>query len=75
MQLVLLEPILEIKVKQTYRNLKYVELCAIWYCLYNFKNMKNTHGRQLFLVKLQTSACNFTKRNTPLWAFFTFFKL
>ena len=27
--------------------------CTIWYCLYNFKNMKNTHGGSLLLVKLQ----------------------
>ena len=39
--------------------------CAIWYYLYNLKNVKNTH--QL--------ACNFTKINTPPWVFFTFFKL
>ena len=24
--------------------------CAIWYCLYNFKNMKSTHGGVLLLV-------------------------
>ena len=23
---------------------KYVMLCVIWYHLYNFKNVKNTHG-------------------------------
>ena len=28
--------------------------CAIWYHLYNFKNMKNTHGGVLLLVKLHT---------------------
>ena len=27
--------------------------CAIWYHLYNFKNVKNIHGRVLLLVKLQ----------------------
>ena len=27
--------------------------CAIWYHLYNFKNVKNTHGGVLILVKLQ----------------------
>ena len=31
----------------------YVIRCAIWYHLYNFKNMKNTNGGVLFLVKLQ----------------------
>ena len=37
--------------------------------------MKNTHGVVLLLVKLQASACNFTKNNTALWMFLTFFKL
>ena len=37
-------------------------LCAIWYHLYNFKNLKNTHGGVLLLV------------NTPQWLFFTFLK-
>ena len=27
--------------------------CAIWYHLYNLKNVKNTHGGVLLLVKLQ----------------------
>ena len=48
--------------------------CAIWYHLQNLKNMKNTHEGVLILVKLQASACNFTKINTPPWVFFTFFK-
>ena len=34
--------------------------------------MKNTHGGVLILVKLQASARNFTKINTPPWVFFTF---
>ena len=29
----------------------------------------------LILVKLQASACNFTKINSPPWVFFTYFKL
>ena len=29
----------------------------------------------LLLVKLQVSVCKFTNSNTPLWVFFTFFKL
>ena len=37
-------------------------LCKIWYYSYNLKNEKNTHGDVLLLVKLQTEACNFTKR-------------
>ena len=48
---------------------------ASWYRLYNLKNVKITHGGVLILVKLQVSACNFTRINTPLWVFFTFFKL
>ena len=31
-------------------------LCAIWYHLYNLKNVKNTQGGVLLLVKLQASA-------------------
>ena len=27
--------------------------CAIWWHLYNLKNVKNTHGGVLILVKLQ----------------------
>ena len=49
--------------------------CAIWYHLYNLKNVKNTHGGVLISVKLQASACNYTKINTPSWVFFMFFKL
>ena len=29
--------------------------CAIWCHLYNLKNLKNTHGRVLILVKLQAT--------------------
>ena len=35
----------------------------IYIYLYNLKNVKNTHGGVLLLVKLQ--ACNFTKSNPP----------
>ena len=35
-------------------------LCAIWYHLYNLKNVKNTHGGMLLLVKLQAEAFNVT---------------
>ena len=28
-------------------------LCAIWHHLYNLKNVKNTHGGVLLLIKLQ----------------------
>ena len=50
-------------------------LCAIWYHLYNLENVKNIHGGVSLLVKLEASACNFTKCNTPPWVFFTFLKL
>ena len=36
---------------------------------------REKHGGVLFLVKLQASACNFTKSNNPPWVFFTFLKL
>ena len=49
--------------------------CASWYDLYNLKNVKNSHGGVLLLVKLQTEASNLTKSNTPSWLFFMFFKL
>ena len=45
-----------------------VVFCAIWYRLYNLKNMKYTHGGVLLLVKL-------SKSNTLPWVFFTFFKM
>ena len=37
----------------TNRRTIYVMLCAIWYHSYNLKNVKNTHGGVLLLVKLQ----------------------
>ena len=58
-----------------YKYCSYLMHCAIGYYLYKFKNVKNTHGGVLLLVKLQASVCNFTKNNTPPWVFFTFFKL
>ena len=39
--------------------------CAIWYHLYNLKNVKNTYGGVLLLVKLQAKACIFIKSDTP----------
>ena len=53
----------------------FVILGAIWYYLYNLKNVKKTHRRALLLIKLQAESCNFTKSNTPLWVCFTSFKL
>ena len=50
-------------------------LCAIWYHVHNLRNVKNPHGGVLLIVKLQASACNFIKSNTPPWVFFTVFKL
>ena len=41
----------------------------------NLKRVKSTHGGVLILVKLQASAYNFTKINTPPWVFFMLFKL
>ena len=46
-------------------------LCAIWYHLYNLKNVNNAHGGVLLLAE----AYNFTKSNTTPWAFFKFLKL
>ena len=42
---------------------------------YNLKNVKNTHGGVLLLVKLQTETCNATKSNTLPLVFLMFFKL
>ena len=50
-------------------------LCGILYHVYNSKNVKNIHGGVILLVKLQASACNFTKSITPPWVFFMFLKL
>ena len=52
-------------------------LGAIWYHLYNLKNVKKTHGGVLLLVKLQALSrlLDFTKSNSPPWVFFTLFKL
>ena len=52
-----------------------VMLCAIWYHFYNLKNVKNTHGAVLPVLKLQASTSNATKKNTSPWGFCTFLKL
>ena len=44
----------------------YVVRCAIWYYLYNLKNVKNTHGGMLILVKLQAERTTYYKRMTFL---------
>ena len=38
------------------------------------KNVKNTDGGVLLLVKLQALACNLFKGDTPRWVFFTLFE-
>ena len=38
-----------------------VMFCAIWYHLYNLKNVKNTQGGVLLLVKLQASQIDFLR--------------
>ena len=58
-----------------FTGLLYVLFCAIWYHLYNLKNVKSTYGRVLLLVKVQAEACNCPKSSTLLWVFFKFFKL
>ena len=35
--------------------------CSIWYYLYNLKNVKNTHGGRLILVKLQYKSATLLK--------------
>ena len=46
--------------------------CAILYYLYNLKNVENTHGGVLILVKLEALACSFTEINTPHGCFSRF---
>ena len=50
-------------------------LSGIWYHFYNLKNVENSNGRVLLLVKSHVSVYNFTKTEIPPWVFFTFFKL
>ena len=51
--------------------LSYVMLCAIWYHLYNLKNVKKHPWRSVAFSKVAV----FTKSNIPPWVFFSFFKL
>ena len=44
------------KKSNTDSNISHQTLCAIWYHLHNLKNVKNTHGGVLLLVKLQVLA-------------------
>ena len=49
-------------------------LYAIWDHLSNLKNLKNTHGGVLLIVKLQAEGSNFTESNTLPLVFSIFFK-
>ena len=40
-------------------HVSYVMLCAMWYHLCTFKNVRNTHGGVLLLVKLQPPAAGY----------------
>ena len=44
--------------------------CAIWYHLYNIKNVKKTHGGVLLLVKLQPATL--LKLTLPMGVFYVF---
>ena len=44
---------IEALLKTSRTSTKFVLRCEIWYHLYNLKNVKNTHGRVLILVKWQ----------------------
>ena len=35
--------------------------CAIWYIMYNLKNVRNTHGGVLLLIKLQAKPATLLK--------------
>ena len=45
-------------------------VCAFWYHFYSLKNVKNTHGGVLLLVKLQDASI---ASNAPPWGFFHVF--
>ena len=55
------ETALVVKVSQNLKHLSlticilqaYVMRCAIWYHLHNLKNVKNTYGRMLLLIKVE----------------------
>ena len=40
--------------------------------LHDLKNLKNNYEGVLLLLKLQASACNFTKSDIPAWVFSRF---
>ena len=45
----------------TFKSQTDVMFCAIWYHLHNLKNVKNTQGGVLLLVKLQASQIDFLR--------------
>ena len=49
----MLEPSSAAMTQAESRILRHVMLCAIWYNVYNLKNVKTTHVGVLLLVKLQ----------------------
>ena len=49
--------------------------CAIWYHLYNFKNVKNIHGRVLLLVKLQAFSLKLYEKLHSAMGVFHVFKI
>ena len=57
------------------KNHTFVMLCAIWYNLYNLKNVKNAHGGVVLLLSCRLKPYNFIKSNTPPWVFFRLFQL
>ena len=60
--------IVVLKSRECWLVIPFVMLCAIWYFLYNFKNLKNTHGGMLILVKLQpTTLLKLTILNGCFW--------
>ena len=54
--------LMEVTMKKTnFRLALYVMCCAMWDHLHNLKNVKNTHGRMLLLVKLQAKPATLLK--------------
>ena len=49
--------------------------CAIWYHLYNLKNLKNTHEGVLLLVKLQAKNLQFYQKKHSSMGVFHAFKI
>ena len=58
---------------QIVQSVTYVVRCAIWYYLYNLKNVKNTHGGVLILVKLQACKLATLLKLTLLHGYFSRF--